>query len=555
MWIGRVSTVEGEAAIRPAAAPKTAGKPADWSDSAAVNDPVAAGMSVRTGKEGRMKLRSGPETIALSAATELDLAQLDAGGTQIVLRRGRIGIRLSQLDPAHSIEVDMPRGGVWLLTPGDYDITAGDAHTPSRVATFDGRARFVGKGSDTMIATGSAATLNGSDPVVATSGGIASGGAAPGGVASDDASFHGAKPDSPESDSFVAWWRSNPANAADRDPGAQALRYVSPEMTGYAALDGNGTWEDIAGYGAVWFPKAVADDWAPYRDGHWRWVAPWGWTWIDDMPWAFAPSHYGRWARLTAAEPGRERWGWVPGKPAEHPAYAPAVVAFLGTAGVGLSCPDAFAPGVAWFPLAPGEVYWPAYTDNPETIRALNVASVPPATALASGDGSKPPAAVLTAEYRNRRFASVVPRTVFLGGRPVAPALVKLPDIRLDNAPVLAGSPQIAPPPRAPVAIALATASTKVSGAVQTLARILAPRSRLPAVRAVVTARAAGRLERIPVRVTLATGPARRLHTRPVAAHSGTAHAARPRLISAPALRLTHQRVPRQRLHVASTRR
>jgi len=60
--------------------------------------------------------------------------------------------------------------------------------------------------------------------------------------------------------------------------------------------------------------------WAPYREGHWAWVEPWGWTWIDDEPWGFAPFHYGRWAFVAGA------WSWVPGRldPAVRPVYAPA---------------------------------------------------------------------------------------------------------------------------------------------------------------------------------------------------------------------------------------
>ena len=105
-------------------------------------------------------------------------------------------------------------------------------------------------------------------------------------------------------------------------------------------------------YGPVWFPTDL--EWAPYRFGHWSWIAPWGWSWIDDQPWGFAPSHYGRWALID------EHWAWVPGGFVERPLYAPAVVAFLGTPGVGLSSEDGAT--VAWFPLAPDEAYWPSYT-------------------------------------------------------------------------------------------------------------------------------------------------------------------------------------------------
>ena len=51
----------------------------------------------------------------------------------------------------------------------------------------------------------------------------------------------------------------------------------------------------IPEYGTVWFPHVTIVGWAPYRYGHWAWISPWGWTWVDDAPWGFAPFHYGRW--------------------------------------------------------------------------------------------------------------------------------------------------------------------------------------------------------------------------------------------------------------------
>ncbi len=456
--VGRVSAADGIIALRQAGG--------EWADSG-INDPVVAGMSVRTAPQGRAVLRIGPETIALAGASEAELAQLDASGTQIVLRRGRVGVHLSGLDPAHSMEIDIPQGGVWLLTPGDYDITAGDEHVPARVAVLDGRARFVGHGVDSAIGAGSADVLSGGETLASRV---------------EDAA----------ADDFTPWWRDAGGPA---DP--LALRHVSPEMTGYEALDGNGSWETVDGYGAVWFPATAAADWAPYRNGHWRWAAPWGWTWIDDMPWAFAPSHYGRWAKiaetdpLAPSDPGTERWGWVPGKLVADPVYAPALVAFLGTAGVGLSYPDAAGPAIAWFPLAPGEAYWPSYTSELDAIRRINRGAVADVAAIGAAVDGEPPAAVVNGSYRNRPFARVVPRPVFAAGGPVAPSLIKLPERRLEVAPLLAGSPQIGPPaphaaPPTQVAAAvnraaIASAAGRLRSATRTLARVLAPRARAAA--------------------------------------------------------------------------
>src|SRR5439155_4967055 len=167
--VGQLGTVEGAVSIRPAGG--------EWADSA-LNEPVAAGMSIRTSAQGRAELRVGADTIALAAGSELDLARLDTGGTQLVLRRGRIAVRLSALDPARGWEIDLAQGasqgGIWLNAPGEYDIAAGDERSPGRLAVLDGDARFVGKGLDTAVATGSALALQGSrDPVITSLDGAA----------------------------------------------------------------------------------------------------------------------------------------------------------------------------------------------------------------------------------------------------------------------------------------------------------------------------------------------------------------------------------------------
>lgn len=453
VWVGRISAAAGTVALRPTGA--------DWM-TAEVNDPVAAGMSARTGKPGRAVMRIGAETIALADGAEIDLARLDTDGVQIALRQGRIGVRLSPLAAALGVEIATARGGLWLKTAGDYDIAAGDEHMPARIAAVHERAP-TGARSDTIAASGSTTEPDDSS-------------------SPDAAGLHIAA-----ADDFVAWWQSLADDGADR----QTAQYLSPAMTGSETLDDNGSWKTVDGYGAVWFPAAVPADWAPYRYGHWRWIAPWGWSWIDDMPWGFTPSHYGRWAYIAGADPGTGRWGWVPGDRVAEPVYAPALVAFLGTPGVGLSYPDASGPAVAWFPLAPGEVYWPSYTDDLAMIRRINDGSVADLAAIELGIDGAPPAAVRDGDYQNRRFASVVPRGAFVAGRPVATALVHLPRERLDDAPLLAGSPQIGPPaPRAVTVAASAAAQrladaagSRVAHAVHALARILRPRVEASAVR------------------------------------------------------------------------
>ena len=120
-------------------------------------------------------------------------------------------------------------------------------------------------------------------------------------------------------------------------------------------------------YGPVWTPVGVAPGWAPYRFGHWVWVAPWGWTWVENEPWGFAPFHYGRWAF-------RRRRGWVLGSRtrAVRPVFAPALVAFVG-GGALWRWYRHWRPAVGWFPLAPREVFVPWYRTSRVYVNNVNI--------------------------------------------------------------------------------------------------------------------------------------------------------------------------------------
>jgi FecR protein len=397
--VGRISLVSGDVDLRLS--------PAAWAD-AEVNQPIFAGESARTGPGARAEIRIGANTIYLSNSSQIDIASLGKGLTQILLARGRIGLHLRQSGGPEAVEIDVPQGGVWLLAPGSYDIELGEGDRPLRVAVFEGTAHFAGAVGEKRIEASQAAALLELGAINAASVEPASG------------------------DEFVGWCRNRDYD----ETRLVAPYYVSQNITGFAELDAAGVWKTNAQYGPVWFPTESAD-WTPYRFGHWSWIESWGWTWIDDRPWAFAPSHYGRWTLID------EHWAWVPPSYVARVSYAPAVVAFLGTPGIGLSSEEGAT--VAWFPLAPGEAYWPSYTRDLDYVRNLNLGTVQDVAAIALQADGKPPLEMFNEDFANRLSATAVPRSVFTNGRPVAPARVTLPERRLQNAPVLMGSPQIAP--------------------------------------------------------------------------------------------------------------
>src|SRR5262252_3247065 len=115
--VGRVAVVNGELGFhRPGEAA--------WSK-ASLNYPVAAGGSFWTDPKSRAELRIGSRSIAMNGNTEIDVAKLDQQVMQLALKQGRINMHVRTLLESESIEVVLPRGAVWILEPGVYDIDAG----------------------------------------------------------------------------------------------------------------------------------------------------------------------------------------------------------------------------------------------------------------------------------------------------------------------------------------------------------------------------------------------------------------------------------------------
>jgi hypothetical protein len=205
--VGRVSFVAGQLGFH-------AKGETQWSP-AAVNYPVATGGAFWTDPRSRAEIRIGAQTIALAYHTEIGITRLDQQVMQIAVPQGRIELHLRQLGDGNSVEVDIPRGGVWLLQPGVYDIAAGTPESPARIMVFEGSARFVGGTLDMPIKAGEAAVISGTETLT-----VAMEKAAP--------------------DAFVEWCRSRDYH----EEKLAAPYYVSRRMTGYEALDEYGAWRD-----------------------------------------------------------------------------------------------------------------------------------------------------------------------------------------------------------------------------------------------------------------------------------------------------------------------
>ena len=76
------------------------------------------------------------------------------------------------------------------------------------------------------------------------------------------------------------------------------------------ALEPYGSWIDDGTYGRVWQPESavVGADFVPYdTNGYWT-LTEFGWTWVSNWNWGWAPFHYGRWIVIAG-----HGWCWTPG--------------------------------------------------------------------------------------------------------------------------------------------------------------------------------------------------------------------------------------------------
>ena len=306
------------------------------------NQTIAQGDRLHTDARARVSLRIGSSSVWLEENGDLVFAQLDEGRVSLQLEKGSLGLRLRTRDAVADYTVLTRDGSIVADSEGLFRVDQVDQMT--RVFALQGRAHFEsaqpGAARDVWLRQGEMGEF-------LWDGSVRSG------------------TQTIQRDPFNDWLISQ--NMAQDAAGQLSQSYVSPEMTGSDDLDRYGSWEQASDYGAVWFPSQVGRDWAPYRDGRWVWTTQWGWSWVDDAPWGFAPFHYGRWVSL------RGRWAWAPGSYQPRPAYAPALVGWGGT-----SFPRGYAtdrrapPRQGWTPLTPKEIYQPGFQHSPGYATRIN---------------------------------------------------------------------------------------------------------------------------------------------------------------------------------------
>jgi hypothetical protein len=322
----------------------------DWID-AVVNRPMTTGDKLWTDRDGRAEVRIDSYGLRLGPQTGFSFLNLDDNTVQVRLTEGSLNVHVRRLEDNETLEIDTPNLAFNVLRPGSYRIDVNENGDTTIVSVRDGQGEVTGGGSAYPVHAGDSVTFTGTDQLSA-----------------DVQGYQG------DNDDFDRWCRERD----QRWERSSAPQYVSDDVVGYEDLDEYGGWRPVPEYGTVWFPRTTVVGWVPYRYGHWVWVSPWGWTWVDDAPWGFAPFHYGRWVNVGGA------WGWVPSPPRPRvatvayvrPVYAPALVAWVGGEHFGVGISVGGAPsGVAWIPLGPRDVYCPSYHVSPRYVERVNVSN------------------------------------------------------------------------------------------------------------------------------------------------------------------------------------
>jgi len=275
--VARLAYLEGSISFQP-------GGTDEWV-AAPLNRPITTGDKVWSDQDSRAELQLDGSALRLSSNTSVSFLNLGDNVSQIQLSVGSLLVRVRRLDDNETYEIDTPNLAFSVLQPGVYRFTVDESGTTTAITVRSGQGEVTGAGAAYSVYANESDVFSGTDELVENS-----------------------QPYGPEQDSFDAWSRSRD----NRWDSSVSARFVSSDVVGYEDLDGHGAWESTPEYGNVWFPRGVEAGWAPYHDGHWSYIEPWGYTWVDDQQWGFAPFHYGLWCDVCTPglRPGAGGLGW-----------------------------------------------------------------------------------------------------------------------------------------------------------------------------------------------------------------------------------------------------
>jgi hypothetical protein len=412
--VARLNFIQGSISFQPSGEQ-------DWVQ-ANPNRPLTTGDNLWADDQSRGELHIGSTTIRISSQTGISFLNLNDQQVQIQLAQGIINVHVRNIYDDEAYEIDTPNLAFSILRPGDYRFNVDPDGGTTVIVVRSGQGEVTGGGSAYTVTAGQRAIFSGTDQLsydVQPVGGL---------------------------DEFDGWARARDM----REDHSESVRYVSRDVIGYEDLDTYGHWQADATYGNVWIPSNVEVGWAPYHNGHWAFISPWGWTWVEDEQWGFAPFHYGRWTLIDGGG-----WAWVPGPVAvvgvpSRVYYAPALVGFVGGGGVGVAIGFGGGVGVAWFPLGPRDVFIPAYHVSERYVTNINVSNTTVINRVEITNVYRNVTVnrVVVNNYtyqRNTAAVTAVSRDTFVNARPVRSATIRVSAEEIQRPQIAQNAPALAP--------------------------------------------------------------------------------------------------------------
>lgn len=320
--VARISYLKGDAQVLRAGS-------TEWED-AAPNLPLVEGDELTTSAGARLEIQFDSYTyLRMDESSNLKIVTLRDEGIALSLPQGTIGFRLNEFDINKAyFEVDAPGSTVAAQLSGAYRIDAGQpGDNEIRVNVADsGEARIYSKDLGFLLKDGRSAriVINGAN--------------------SGESNISGSDL---YADNFGEWMLERDDAVSRLVQTADYGKYYDRDIYGAEDLNNNGEWIYTRDYGYVWRPYSSATSaytaWSPYRYGQWRWIPPYGWTWINDEPWGWATYHYGRWFYDNGY------WYWSPYGAYRYSRswWSPALVVITGYGG-----------SICWYPLPYGYSYY-----------------------------------------------------------------------------------------------------------------------------------------------------------------------------------------------------
>lgn len=313
--VARISSLRGDVRIK-----RTDSE--DW-EIAPLNLPIVEGDELTTGENARIEIQfsTGSHTW-VGENGYLKVTTLTDRGIVLSLPQGQLNFQLTDYSNERDFfEVDAPGTTVAALHSGLYRLDAGKPEDGRFTISVNngGEARIYSETSGFIVKNNRSATL------ILT--GAASGewenGVAIGFI-----------------DEFDNWTRERQDIIAESLRKSHYDKYYDQDIYGAEDLGDFGEWVYTKNYGYVWRPyrSSIAgySDWSPYRYGQWRWIPPYGWTWVNDEPWGWSTYHYGRWLYDAGF------WYWSPYSyyRSSHSWWSPALVVF-----------SSWGNNICWYPL------------------------------------------------------------------------------------------------------------------------------------------------------------------------------------------------------------